>query len=970
MALFFLALLTPAGAIGQQVLRAQRPAVVQRLKPIGSVAQDAQLDLAIELPLRNREELERLMREIYSPGSACYRHYLTPAAFAEMFGPTQSDYSETIAFATSHRLRVTGTTAGRDLLNVRGAARDIEAAFHLKLRFYKHPSEDRTFFAPENEPSVDLGVRLLGVSGLNNYALPRAFGHPMSGADKPRHSSPNGGSGNGGAYIGSDFRNAYAPGIPLTGTGQVIGLVEMDGYYSNDIASYETAAGLPSVPLENVLLDGVSGIPSSNSLNVGEVSLDIEMAIAMAPGVSNIICYEGAVPVDIINRMATDNLARQLSSSWDVNTEGDADYMGQKAAQFALQGQTFFQSSGDDGAYVQGIGNWSSNPNATIVGGTVLTTGSGASWQAESVWSGSGGGPSLTESYVIPSWQMGIPNSANQASTTLRNSPDVAAVGAGAWVIYDNGNGAPFQGTSIAAPLWAGLTALINQQVASNGGGSVGFLNPALYAIGTGPNYNACFHDVTNGNNGYNAVAGYDLCTGWGTPTANLFRSLAGLAPTLTITSPLNADVFAAPATVTFSASVSDSSRQVTNVQFLLNGNVVSNLAAAPYSLSASNLAAGSYTLSAIAADTNGLVANGSLQFVVSSGLIVAITNPIAGSAVGTSEAISIDAVAADPSGTITNVQFLLDGNVVGSSIAPPYTVSAGNLAAGSYTLTAIASDTEGFKATNAEQITVVGPPSVAITNPFPGEVFASQQTVTIFATASSPGGTVTNVQFLVNGGVLGNSPAPPYAATTTGLAVGTYALSAIASDNYGSKATNSVQITVLPPPAVTITAPSGGALFAAPANVTVTASASSSSAAITNVQFILSIGTVGSVASIFGNCTIPPYSAIASNLDLGSYTISVVAKDTDGLSATNSIRITVVSSPSLAITNSAGGQLGLIVSGLTIGTTSYLQSTSNLSPSIWITVATNISISTNAIIEGIGTMNPAFQFFRVVEIP
>ena len=81
----------------------------------------------------------------------------------------------------------------------------------------------------------------------------------------------------------------------------------------------------------------------------------------------------------------------------------------------------------------------------------------------------------------------------------------------------------PEAGTSLAAPLWAGFMALVNQQAAANGQPPIGFVNPALYAIGKSTNYHSCFHDITTGSNTnsssptkYQAVAGYDLCTGWG----------------------------------------------------------------------------------------------------------------------------------------------------------------------------------------------------------------------------------------------------------------------------------------------------------------------------------------------------------------------------------------------------------------------------------------------------------------------
>jgi PKD repeat protein len=123
---------------------------------------------------------------------------------------------------------------------------------------------------------------------------------------------------------------------------------------------------------------------------------------------------------------------------------------------------------------------------------------------------------------------------ANQGSTSKRNFPDVALTADGVYVTYDNGSAGVFGGTSCAAPLWAGLMALVNQQAAKNGRPMAGFINPALYALGKGADYANSFHDITVGDNtsssspsAFFAVPGYDLCTGWGTPTgSNLINAL------------------------------------------------------------------------------------------------------------------------------------------------------------------------------------------------------------------------------------------------------------------------------------------------------------------------------------------------------------------------------------------------------------------------------------------------------------
>lgn len=124
---------------------------------------------------------------------------------------------------------------------------------------------------------------------------------------------------------------------------------------------------------------------------------------------------------------------------------------------------------------------------------------------------------------------------ANGGSTKYRNAPDVAMVATNIYVLWNNGAGKKIQeGTSASSPLWAGFMALANEQAAKQGLGPVGFANPALYAIGRNPAiYAKDFHDIQEGNNSsktnkisFNAVPGYDLVTGWGSPQANLISDL------------------------------------------------------------------------------------------------------------------------------------------------------------------------------------------------------------------------------------------------------------------------------------------------------------------------------------------------------------------------------------------------------------------------------------------------------------
>ena len=527
-ALFFL-LPFIANAASPQRLSGNVPSIVAHLLPVTPLSESKRLDLIISLPLRHQETLTNLLRQMTDPASPNYHHYLTPAEFAEQFGPTENDYQKIAAFARSNGLAITGTHANRTLLDVNGPVAAIEQVFHVHLRTYHHPTEARMFYAPDAEPTLNVPTPVLSVSGLDNFALPHPMAINTNFFTEPLDAIPWAtGSGPRGNFIGKDFRAAYVPGTMLDGSGQAVGLFELDDYYPGDVADYENLAGLPVVPLTNVVVGVSIDPPGGNNV---EVALDIDMAIAMAPGLSKVIVYEGNTANDILNRMATDDSARQLSCSWTFGSSIDP-VREQIFEQFAAQGQTFFQASGDVGA--GGIFPPADDTLVTAVGGTSLTTGTNGVWEAETTWPASSGG--ISGSYAIPVWQQGINMTTNHGSTTMRNVPDVACLADGTiWLVANNGEQSVVGGTSAAAPLWAGFAALMNQQAAANNQAAPGFLNLAIYAIGQSTNYLATFHDITTGNNtngpshnNFFAVPGYDLCTGWGSPNGtNLINALS-----------------------------------------------------------------------------------------------------------------------------------------------------------------------------------------------------------------------------------------------------------------------------------------------------------------------------------------------------------------------------------------------------------------------------------------------------------
>ena len=502
---------------------------------MGDVPAGNRLSLALGLPARDPAGLDAFLGSVSDPASPDFRHYLTPEQFTERFGPTQDEYQAVINFAEANGLHVTATHLNRLIVDVSGSVTDVQRTFHIRLRTFQHPTENRTFFAPDTDPEIDVPVPIAHIGGLTNYWIPRPRSRirPLGMAEL--NATPRSGSGPGGTFRGNDFRTAYLPGVSLNGAGQIVGMLEFDGYNPADITRYEQNSGLGSVPLENVFVDGYSGHAGSGN---GEVCLDIEVAIAMAPGLAKVIVFEApnASPwEDILSVMANDNRAKALSCSWGGGPPSStAETI---FRQMAAQGQTFFNATGDDDAFVGSVPFPSDSPNVVQVGGTeLLTLSPGGAYSSESVWnwgSGSGSGGGSSTFYAIPSWQQSVSMAINQGSTTFRNSPDVALTADNVYTVSDNGQISTSGGTSCSAPLWAGYTALVNQLAASNGQPPVGYFNPVLYSLALSNQYPLLFHDITSGDNistrsggKFLAVRGYDLCTGWGSPTGTLISAL------------------------------------------------------------------------------------------------------------------------------------------------------------------------------------------------------------------------------------------------------------------------------------------------------------------------------------------------------------------------------------------------------------------------------------------------------------
>jgi hypothetical protein len=569
---------------------------------VGQLPPDRVLRLAIMLPLRNQAALNTLLTDLHNPQSPSYLHYLSVQQFTDQFGPTQADVDAVVQFAQANGMTVTRTTPNHMVVDVRASVASIEKAFHVTMGVYQHPTENRTFYAIDREPTAALGVQLWHITGLDDFSPPRPM---LRLAPKGAVRTQQTGSGPDGQFLGSDMRAAYYGGTALTGAGQTIGIFGLN-FNLSDVEAYFSSIGQsfnPSV----VITDSIDGYDTScGSCNDGEPIADIVQSYSMAPGVNAVIEYEASNDVDTFTQMATDNIAKQLSASvgWlpADPTSDEPIFM-----EFAAQGQNLFVASDDSGAWSPTNPAFypADDPYVTAVGGTQLTTnGAGGPWASEVSWGfapgitmacgspgGSGGGYS-TNGFAIPGYQQlpGVINSSNAGSTALRNGPDVSAdADCNSWWCADGSCQGGLGGTSLSTPRWAGFLALVNEQAASSNAPSAGFVNPTFYSIGTSSNYDSNFHDITSGGEynstpcsastsavncltsgtgsgyeGYDAVTGYDLATGWGSPNGQaLINSLTPAA-----TAPYFA-ISASPSTL----SIPSGSTSTTSTIQLSSGN-------------------------------------------------------------------------------------------------------------------------------------------------------------------------------------------------------------------------------------------------------------------------------------------------------------------------------------------------------------------------------------------------------------
>src|SRR5580698_7861656 len=437
-AAMFLLFTIPGQAQPQLLLtRHVREAVVNgQAQFVGQLPATETLPFDITLPLRDRAGLQNFVQEVQDPTSPSYHQFLTPQEVTARFGPSQEDWDGLVAFAKASGFNIINGSRDERDLRLTGTVANIEKAFHVTLGTYRDLTEDRTFFAVDREPTIDLPIQIWHITGLDNDSKP----HPMyvkksdyakaHGIDaKKVVSHATTGSGPSASFLGSDMSAAYYGGTALTGTGQTIGLFEFLGTDLADLTTYYKNVGQTEPYTPTLISTG--GYSTSCTATSGcddtEQTLDMTQAMGMAPGSTMLYMYvcgnasniSDTACISAMVSTADAPLSKQISCSWGW-TPADPSTLDPYFEQMASQGQNFFAASGDSSAWSASNEAWpADDANIVSVGGTDLTTSSAAGpWASETAWADSGGGIS-PDSIAIPSWQQlsGVITSSNHGST-------------------------------------------------------------------------------------------------------------------------------------------------------------------------------------------------------------------------------------------------------------------------------------------------------------------------------------------------------------------------------------------------------------------------------------------------------------------------------------------------------------------------------------------------------------------------
>ncbi|HZW92557.1 MAG TPA: S53 family peptidase [Candidatus Eremiobacteraceae bacterium] len=523
-------------------------APLEGAREIGPANPNEMVDVTIRLrsragkkPIVNPDEFTKPVEK---------RTILSRKDFEQRHGADADSIARVEAFAREHKLIVKEKSAARRTIILSGTVAAMNGAFGVQLKTYEHPSGKYRGRTGAVQLPAELQDVVEGVFGLDNRPQAKPHFRRRQGLGGVRAAAVNL------SYTPLQVAAFYDYPTGVDGSGECIALIELGGgYNSTDLSNYWSQLNLAKTPNVSAVSVGngsnqPTGDPSGPD---GEVTLDIEVAGAIAPGANIVVYFAENTDAGFLNAITTaahdsTNNPSVLSISWGGPesswTQQAMTSMDEAFQSAAAMGVTVCVAAGDDGS-TDGVNDGAnhvdfpaSSPNVLACGGTQLVT-SGNTVTSETVWNelasdegATGGG--ISDVFPLPSWQngAGVPPSADPSQNVGRGVPDVAgdADPTTGYVTLVDGQPDVIGGTSAVAPLWAGLVALINQSV----GKPIGFMNPLLYQAG---DVSGDFDDITSGNNGaYSAGPGWDACTGLGSPVgtkiADIFSSGAQAAKT------------------------------------------------------------------------------------------------------------------------------------------------------------------------------------------------------------------------------------------------------------------------------------------------------------------------------------------------------------------------------------------------------------------------------------------------------
>lgn len=499
----------------------------------GSALGQEPVSITVALKIQNKDLLDRYTKELFHPGNPNYHKWLTSKESTAQFAPTQKQAQAVADYLIQMGFTDVQIADNRLIVSAQGTVDAARRAFRTEIGHFTRNGRSGIANTLDIQVPSALSDQVEYVLGLQTLERPHTNSRPVS--EPVTVARPAYGTTTSGAhyYYPQEFATVYNAGntpAALNTEVAIVGWGSMTNAVS-DLKQFETDKNINPVPTAVVS----TGTPSNDDSMQAEWAMDAQAIVGISGGVKKLTFYAAADNTDAslltaINKVISDNTAKVINLSWgecETNSHGWAD------AAFQLgvtQGQTFSVASGDHGAYDCGgsaangaygttlsVQYPASSAYVVAVGGTTLNTSATDAYISESAWAYSGGG--VSQYTNVPSWQTSsvpqgsnrrLPDLAFDADWTntpmmfyLTTSPDMVKNGVPNSGYYTNG------GTSLASPLFVGAWARLES--AHNNG--LGFAAPALY------NYASTFpfHDVTTGNNGYyDAKAGRDSATGWG----------------------------------------------------------------------------------------------------------------------------------------------------------------------------------------------------------------------------------------------------------------------------------------------------------------------------------------------------------------------------------------------------------------------------------------------------------------------